>query len=137
MATQKNATYKVDNGTDFDEIHFKTNTEQVVGLKSYTEFTPTLLAGWVDMDGNIRCKYWKDSIGQVHIIGAITGGANESVPFWLPEGYKPARRMDFVCIQQYEEDGPARVRIRADGAIVIYKSSRSAYIDFGEIIFQL
>lgn len=29
MATQKNATYKVHNGTDFDEINFKTNATQV------------------------------------------------------------------------------------------------------------
>ncbi|WP_346935301.1 hypothetical protein [Clostridium sp.] len=29
MGTVKNAVYKVDNGTDFDEIHFKTNAEQV------------------------------------------------------------------------------------------------------------
>ncbi|MDC4242525.1 hypothetical protein NE398_20545, partial [Clostridium tertium] len=29
MATQKKATYKVDNGTDFDEIYFKTILEQV------------------------------------------------------------------------------------------------------------
>lgn len=30
MGTIKNAVYKVDNGTDFDEIHFKTKAEQVV-----------------------------------------------------------------------------------------------------------
>lgn len=30
MGTIKNAVYKVDNGTDFDEIHFKTKAEQVI-----------------------------------------------------------------------------------------------------------
>lgn len=29
MGVKKKATYKVDNGTDFDEIHFKTSAEQV------------------------------------------------------------------------------------------------------------
>ena len=30
MGTIKNAIYKIDNGADFDEIHFKTNSDQVM-----------------------------------------------------------------------------------------------------------
>lgn len=30
MAQTKNATYKYDNGVDYDELHFKTNYEQVI-----------------------------------------------------------------------------------------------------------
>lgn len=57
MGTIKNAVYKVDNGTDFDEIHFKTKAaqvfcedgktveEQLVEKVKYTDLTPIVTTG--------------------------------------------------------------------------------------------
>lgn len=38
MGVQKNAKYKVWNGTDYDTIHFETNYDQIVGEKPYEIF---------------------------------------------------------------------------------------------------
>lgn len=52
MGIQKNATYKVHNGIDFDEIHFKTNEAMVTGavqnisVNGYRKFPDGLLIQW-------------------------------------------------------------------------------------------
>jgi len=108
MGAIKNAVYKVDNGVDFDEIHFKTKAAQVFcndgktvesQLAEVTNFIqgmtigaiyPTLLNGWVNFnEGYSVVKYWKDTNNVVHIQGVIKGGTVNSVIFVLPAAYKP------------------------------------------------
>lgn len=51
MATQKNAIYKVHNGTDFDEINFKTIAEQIFmkdGRNAETAITEKMKKGYLN-----------------------------------------------------------------------------------------
>jgi len=52
---------------------------------------PTLLNSWVNLAGyNSPARYAKDSMGNVHIAGFISGGSNavSSVAFILPSGFR-------------------------------------------------
>jgi len=110
MGTIKNAVYKVDNGTDFDEIHFKTKAEQVICSNGKTAevklaekankyinvLIPTLLNGWVNLNtGYETMKYFKDDFRVVHIQGLLTMGTGTYM-FKLPEGYRPSEEMIFT-----------------------------------------
>lgn len=103
MGTIKNAVYKVDNGTDFDEIHFKTKAEQVICSngktaeaqlaekvnKTYTIYSPTLINGWDNLWADYETiKYWKDDLNIVHVQGAVKNGSSATV-FQLPVGFRP------------------------------------------------
>lgn len=117
MGTIKNAVYKVDNGTDFDEIHFKTKAAQVFcndgktvesqlaekANKAINVLTPTLLNGWVNLSGYETMKYWKDDFGVVHIQGLLTLGTGTYM-FKLPVGYRPAQEMLFTVTSLNSEN---------------------------------
>jgi|GEM_PF-1900422 len=110
MGVQKNASYKVHNGVDFDEINFKTIASQVktangsdveVQLaekvnKTIQTFKPTLINGWVNYT-NWNANYgdlifYKDDMGIVHIEGTLTGGTT-AYPFVLPAGFRPSKNI--------------------------------------------
>lgn len=52
--------------------------------------TPTLLNSWTNHSASYAsAQYMKDSLGFVHIKGLVKGGANGSIIFTLPAGYRP------------------------------------------------
>lgn len=60
--------------------------------------SPTLINSWAnDTSGNYDgAKYYKDTLGIVHIQGRITGGTMAQDAFALPSGYRPAKDQVFV-----------------------------------------
>jgi hypothetical protein len=52
--------------------------------------TPTLLNGWVDFSTDYPARYWKDTLGNVHLCGMVKGGIGNMDLFVLPVGYRPA-----------------------------------------------
>lgn len=73
MGTIKNAIYKIDNGTDFDEIHFKTNSDQVMcgstTLTSQLEHIATKI-NMTSEDGTNWVLYI-DNYGQLGVIKEV------------------------------------------------------------------
>lgn len=59
--------------------------------KADTLHTPTFLNSWYEHNATVfPVRYWKDSLGYVHIKGFIKGGVQGSIVFNLPSGYRPA-----------------------------------------------
>lgn len=58
---------------------------------------PTLLNSWANTGGAYQVAgYWKDTDGNVHLRGRVTGGAFPSVIFTLPTGYLPEATGSFT-----------------------------------------
>ena len=53
--------------------------------------TPTMLNGWVNYDEAtyVKCGYYKDTLGIVHLRGFIKSGEINKTIFSLPPGYQP------------------------------------------------
>ena len=78
-------------------------------------FMPTLLNGWVHLDGTSRqLKYYKDEFGVVHFKGSINSGTAAATVFTLPVGYRPG------LSNAYYRDGydGTRIRITVDGFVI-------------------
>lgn len=136
MGTIKNAVYKVDNGTDFDEIHFKTKAAQVFCNdgktvesqlaekmnKTIQTFEPTFVNGWVNYDwagGNDALKYYKNDSGVLKIEGIITGGTSVYVCN-LPFGFRPSRSKMIAGIAELNGNTVSiSIKIWNDGNIAI------------------
>lgn len=59
--------------------------------------TPTLVNGWTQSDSaNYPVQYFKDSLGFVHVRGRLGTGANNTVAFTIPSGYRPSKTVQFV-----------------------------------------
>lgn len=111
----KNAIYQVDNGSGFDEIHFKTKASQVVCNDGKTvevslaekvnkliqTFKPTLVNGWTNYttwDADFKeAQYYKDDMGIVHFEGTFTSGTNGYICV-LPVGFKPSKKITFPVV---------------------------------------
>lgn len=85
----------------------------VVGTQN-TLKTPTLLNGWVAVDGHGAPTYFRDGDGVVHLAGAIQTGTIGLSAFVLPAKYRPTGTHDFaVC----GNDIFAAVRITGSGDV--------------------
>lgn len=134
MGTVKNAIYKVDNGVDFDEIHFRTKASQVVcddgkilevkleekANKGVIKISPTLLNGWKTLSGYEPLIYYKDDFGIVHIQGVVTLGTGTYI-FKLPEGFRPSLQtlLNVTSLNNDNKWGATQVSIKETGDVNI------------------
>ena len=89
--------------------------------------TPTLTNGWtLQNDGYYNAQYMIDSLGFVHLRGLITGGANDSVCFSLPEGYRPSRLINYVT---QSNNNYATVFVYASGSVVVHSYTTFASLE--------
>lgn len=90
--------------------------------------TPTLLNGWTE-NVSYPVRYFKDTVGNIHIAGLLQTGTSLATAFLLPTGYRPNRRRVFAV----DNGGShARLYILPTGEV----QPQSTLIDFGEIIFS-
>ena len=75
---------------------------------------PTLVNSWT-VFGVDTVGYMKDTLGFVHLKGAITGGAYPSIAFTLPEGYRPGNTNNRIPIVSNGAFG--RITITTDGSV--------------------
>ncbi|WP_219192156.1 pyocin knob domain-containing protein [Bacillus paralicheniformis] len=102
--------------------------------------TPTLTNGWKQY-GSHKVRFCKNVLGEVEIIGSITGGTiGFDVPaFTLPEGFRPIQMMHFVGVASSVGTGSTpqyhRTLIDTDGRVCIQSSSNTVnpneFITFG------
>ncbi|GEM_PF-2535723 len=83
MGTIKNAVYKVDNGTDFDEIHFKTKASQVFCNDGKT--VESQLAEMINEANKTQNGWWKDKkTGLIIQWGNCRGTSAVTFPITFP-----------------------------------------------------
>ncbi|MGG1021952.1 phage baseplate upper protein, partial [Bacillus paralicheniformis] len=114
---------------------FITDTDTVVTWQS-----PTLLNGWKQY-GSQKVQFSKNALGEVEIIGSITGGTiGFDVPaFTLPIGYRPLQTTHFIGVASSLGTGSTpqyhRTQIATDGTVYIQSCSNTVnpneFITFG------
>lgn len=62
-----------------------------------TPDSPPFKNVWTNALGNYPAVSFTVVNGWVHIRGAFVGGANGTVVFTLPPGYRPSHRQPFIC----------------------------------------
>ncbi|MCA1182338.1 phage baseplate upper protein [Bacillus licheniformis] len=102
--------------------------------------SPTLLNGWKQY-GTHKVQFSKNALGEVEIIGSITGGTiGFDVPaFTLPAGYRPIQMTHFIGVASSIGAGSApqfhRTQINTDGKVYIQSCSNTTnpneFITFG------
>lgn len=102
--------------------------------------TPTLTNGWKQY-GSHKVRFCKNMLGEVEIIGSITGGTiGFDIPaFTLPEGFRPIQMMHFVGVASSVGTGSTpqyhRTLIDTDGRVCIQSCSNTVnpteFITFG------
>ena len=119
---------------DAVQVNLDTHTVDVTtahGINNYAKkvqeagIAPTLLNGWVNYGGLYSpAKYWKDTIGMVHLQGLIKSGTIGTVAFVLPAGYRPLYRMTFPTVS----DGAfADVVVVPDGSVIMQAGSVTSF----------
>ncbi|MCY9226478.1 phage baseplate upper protein [Bacillus haynesii] len=102
--------------------------------------SPTLLNGWKQY-GSHRVQFSKNALGEVEVIGSITGGTvGFDVPaFILPTGYRPLQAAHFIGVASSLGTGSTpqyhRTQIATDGTVYIQSCSNTVnpneFITFG------
>ncbi|QNT73186.1 DUF2479 domain-containing protein [Bacillus licheniformis] len=102
--------------------------------------SPTLLNGWKQY-GTHKVQFSKNTLGEVEIIGSITGGTiGFDVPaFMLPAGYRPIQMLHFIGVASSQGTGTTpqyhRTQIATDGTVYIQSCSNTVnpneFITFG------
>jgi hypothetical protein len=86
---------------------------------------PTLLNGWVAYGGIYSSpKYYIDSIGIVHLKGAVKSGTISSTIFTLPNGYRPDAAISFPVVSN---NAFGICNILSDGSVNSSSSSNTIF----------
>ena len=93
--------------------------------------TPTLLNSWVASDTGRTPKYMKDSMGFVHICGAVKSGTLNTIVFGLPAGYRPSASRGFAL---FSGTGGGGYVDSSGNVIIVSGDVNGAYLD--TIIFK-
>lgn len=77
---------------------------------------PTFQNGWINFDTTTYrgARFWKDSVGLVHIEGLVKSGTANSVIFVLPAGYRPGLGHVFATDSN---SGHARIDVAPTGEV--------------------
>lgn len=120
---QKNGTYKVYNGSSFDEIMFKTSEEQV-SIKESTKYDLNLNSGYYNIDApNYKCTYLKKQgicMLTMYLGGCNTQGYHNIAT--LPVGFRPS---NYVIGLMNTGDYVALVEVAPNGNISVYEPMAS------------
>lgn len=94
----------------------KINRQQITSaFPQYT--TATLQNSWVAYgDGYAPARYYKDSMGVVHLSGLIKNGTLGTPAFILPAGYRPTFRLIFTA-PSTSNNAICRVDIAQNGEV--------------------
>lgn len=103
---------------------------------------PLFLNGWGAYDSSVY--YRKDPLGRVYLRGSVNGGANGTVAFTLPVGYRPVlvgqSRVRAISIGNQTATGQweAQVNIDPGGNVLVYFTSAvgSSYVSLDQIEFD-
>ena len=87
--------------------------------------TPTLAGTW-SVPANFTVGYYKDTLGRVHLKGAVTGGSATTI-FTLPSGYRPPQTLSFATVSN---NAFGRIMIESNGNVYAQAGGFTAvYLD--------
>ena len=89
---------------------------------------PTLVNSWVDYDTSRVVRYMKDSMGFVHIKGAIKSGSLGTTAFNLPVGYRPPAPRGYALNSNNSTFGACYVNGTGD-VIIVAGNTALMYLD--------
>ena len=93
-----------------------------------------LVNGWVNYQNSYNPgQYFRDSLGVVHFRGLIRAGANGTIAFTLPAGYRPAYRQLHVVSTNPNVAG--RVDVDTSGNVIIV-SGDPGWVGLDSISFR-
>jgi len=102
--------------------------------------SPTLINGWVNRDigYDAPAGYLKDHQGFVHFRGIVfneTAGANNI--FYLPEGFRPSRRLQFINLSANASAGliTSYITIEVSGAVYFNAGAVTHWLSLDNISF--
>lgn len=97
--------------------------------------TPTLLNGWVgfNQNGYTTARFFKDSMGYVHIDGLIKGGSvvAGTAVFVLPVGYRPSQVLSSASMSASTDEvttSLTRIRVGTDGQVQLSSGALSGFV---------
>jgi hypothetical protein len=97
--------------------------------------TPALQHGWSELGGGwAPAGYFKDKLGEVHLVGAIQDGltGNGNAPFVLPEGFRPSSLKEYLLAC----DGlVGSLDVSPNGSVEVYGSSCQSNAELDGISF--
>ena len=87
---------------------------------------PAFQNRWVNYDTTYNsCGFRKDAFGYVHLKGLVKNGAIGGTIFWLPAGYKPAKR--YLLAVSTNPTAYARCDVQPDGQVSAITGSNVYY----------
>lgn len=101
---------------------------------------PAFQNSWVNNDNNLPSPgggtnrdlcFWKDSFNEVRFEGVIKSGANSSVVFVLPSGYRPGRMNVTMVISA--SGGLALLIVSSNGDVVLSNIGTSSVTAFAQV----
>ena len=85
------------------------------GLPPVNKIDPTFENSWINYGGaTAPLKYWRDSMGYVHIVVVVKDGVTNVAIFTLPVGFRPLYNFHTPCTSN---TAFANVRINSDGTV--------------------
>lgn len=97
--------------------------------------TPTLLNGWggFNQNGYTTARFFKDSMGYVHIDGLIKGGSvvAGTTVFVLPVGYRPSQVLSSASMSASTDEvttSLTRIRVGTDGQVQLSSGALSGFV---------
>jgi hypothetical protein len=105
--------------------------QQLASATQMDEINATLTNGWVNYATDNLARYWKDTLGNVHINGRIKGGSISDATslFVLPAGYRPKDNY-------YQSVLGANIYIFSDGTVRIFTCSSNVQVCLDGIQFR-
>ena len=108
-----------------------TNVMSKANIAQEAWITPTLINGWVS---TIPVRYFKDTIGFIHLSGAVNGGSSGTTIFTLPSGYRPTQTTSTLAFDG-ESLSMLALTIYSNGAVVLW-GGHSSYVILDLAIFR-
>ncbi len=89
---------------------------------------------WTTLDGAIyhAARYYKDTLGTVHLSGLVKDGTTGVPIFTLPAGYRPLKQLIYMVISN---GAVGRLDILPTGAVQLVSGS-NAYVTLEGITFR-
>lgn len=120
--------------TDSGEALSASNPDLVSIPQEDRSAVPGTVNGWLSLFGFPAANYFKDSMGVVHLQGALQGGTVDAVAFTLPEGYRPQpnnQGVFAVC----SNGAYGQVKVQDNGDVVPMTPCNNNSVFFDGIVF--
>lgn len=98
---------------------------------------PAFQNSWVNTAGEAPASFFRDPYGIVHLRGRIQGGANNTVAFTLPAGYRPGYNQ-MLAAAVYSGSTPIAgfVYLQTSGVLNMFFQAGAASIAIDGITFR-